>query len=103
MGFLQEIMKNQVLVSSVTGWVVAQFLKTLVDVALNKSFTPERLVGSGRNAEFPFRHGLCTGSFFQDFVMDCLPLSLQSVLFWQPLSCMMPLVYARRQASSQNF
>ena len=47
MGFLQEIMKNQVLVSSVTGWVVAQFLKTLVDVALNKSFTPERLVGSG--------------------------------------------------------
>lgn len=47
MGFLQEIMKNQVLVSSVIGWVVAQLLKTIIDFALNKSFTPERLVGSG--------------------------------------------------------
>ena len=41
-------MKNQVLVSSVTGWVVAQFLKTIIDCMLNKSFSPERLVGSGR-------------------------------------------------------
>ena len=40
-------MKNQVLVSSVTGWVVAQFLKTIIDCMLNKSFSPERLVGSG--------------------------------------------------------
>ena len=39
-------MKNQVLVSSVTGWVVAQFLKTIIDCMLNKSFSPERLVGS---------------------------------------------------------
>ena len=40
-------MKNQVLVSSVTGWVVAQLLKTIIDCMLNKSFSPERLVGSG--------------------------------------------------------
>ena len=40
-------MNNQVLVSSVTGWVVAQFLKTIIDCMLNKSFSPERLVGSG--------------------------------------------------------
>ena len=40
-------MKNQVLVSSVTGWVVAQFLKTIIDCMLNKSFSPERLVRSG--------------------------------------------------------
>ena len=38
---------NQVLVSAVMGWVVAQFLKTLIDFALNKSFNAERLVGSG--------------------------------------------------------
>ena len=29
------------------GWVVAQFLKTIIDCMLNKSFSPERLVGSG--------------------------------------------------------
>ena len=43
----EQLMKNQVLVSSVTGWVVAQFLKTIIDCMLNKSFSPERLVGSG--------------------------------------------------------
>ena len=26
----EQLMKNQVLVSSVTGWVVAQFLKTII-------------------------------------------------------------------------
>lgn len=40
-------MKNQVLVSAVTGWVVAQLLKTIIDFMLNKSFSAERLVGSG--------------------------------------------------------
>jgi len=38
---------NQILVSAVMGWVVAQFLKTLIDFLLNKSFNAERLVGSG--------------------------------------------------------
>ena len=38
---------NQPLMSAVTGWVVAQFLKTLIDFALNKNFNAERLVGSG--------------------------------------------------------
>lgn len=47
MGFWQDISTNQVLVSSCLGWVVAQVLKTIIDVSLNKSFTPERLVGSG--------------------------------------------------------
>lgn len=42
-----EITGNQVLVSAVIGWCVAQLLKTLIDFGLNKSFTPERLVGSG--------------------------------------------------------
>lgn len=38
---------NQVLISAVTGWVVAQVLKTLIDFALNRSFNMERMVGSG--------------------------------------------------------
>lgn len=43
----QELLSNQVLISSVIGWTVAQLLKTVIDFSLNKSFSPERLVGSG--------------------------------------------------------
>lgn len=47
MTFFQELTGNQVLMSAVVGWTVAQVLKTIIDVALNHSFNPERLVGSG--------------------------------------------------------
>lgn len=47
MRFWEELLGNQVLVSAVAGWLVAQVLKTIIDVSLNKSFNPERLVGSG--------------------------------------------------------
>ena len=43
----REILGNQLMTSAVTGWVVAQALKTLIDCALNRSFNAERLVGSG--------------------------------------------------------
>ena len=43
MTFWDELLANQVLMSAVTGWVVAQVLKTIIDLALNKSFNPERL------------------------------------------------------------
>ena len=43
----QELLSNQLLVSAVTGWLVAQVLKTIIDFSLNKSFSAERLVGSG--------------------------------------------------------
>lgn len=42
-----QMLGNQLLISAVTGWVVAQFLKTLIDFALNKNFNAERLFGSG--------------------------------------------------------
>lgn len=43
----EDLIGNQVLATAVTGWLVAQVLKTLLDLALNKNFNPERLVGSG--------------------------------------------------------
>ena len=43
MTIYREITGNQVLMSGVIGWVVAQVLKTIIDIALNKSFNPERL------------------------------------------------------------
>ena len=42
-----EILSNQVLVSAVAGWIVAQVLKTMLDFALNRTITWERMVGSG--------------------------------------------------------
>ena len=47
MNMWDELLGNQLLVSAVLGWVVAQGLKTLIDFALNKSFNKEGLVGSG--------------------------------------------------------
>lgn len=47
MSVLDEILSNQVLVSAALGWLVAQLLKTLIDIWYNKSFSPDRLWGSG--------------------------------------------------------
>ena len=47
MTFWEEIGSNEVLVSAIAGWTVAQVLKTIIDIAMNKSFSPERLVGAG--------------------------------------------------------
>ena len=47
MTFFQELTSNQTLMTGVTGWVVAQVLKTILDIGLNHSFNPERLFGSG--------------------------------------------------------
>ena len=43
----EEMLGNQVLVCAVSGWIVAQVLKTILDCNLNRSFNPERLFGSG--------------------------------------------------------
>ena len=47
MTFFQELTSNQTLMTGVTGWGVAQVRKTILDIGLNHSFNPERLVGSG--------------------------------------------------------
>ena len=67
MNVWNDLLGNQLLVSAVVGWVVAQFLKTLIDFALNKNFNAERLVGSGG---MPSSHsatvcGLTTAAFLE--------------------------------------
>lgn len=47
MEFWEKLFNNEVLVCAVVGWTVAQVLKTAIDFALNRSFSAERLVGSG--------------------------------------------------------
>ncbi|MCI8295228.1 MAG: divergent PAP2 family protein [Lachnospiraceae bacterium] len=47
MDMWQKLLANQVLMSAVAGWTLAQVLKTAIDWILNKNFNMERLVGSG--------------------------------------------------------
>ena len=47
MNIWNALLSNQVLVSAVVGWTVAQVLKTMIDFALNRSINWERMVGSG--------------------------------------------------------
>lgn len=47
MSFWEELIANEILISSVVGWTVAQAAKTLIDFRMNHHFSPERLVGSG--------------------------------------------------------
>ena len=47
MSFFQELISNKIFIAAVTGWFVAQILKTLIHVILTKVFVAERMVGSG--------------------------------------------------------
>lgn len=47
MNFFTELIHNTVFMAAVTGWFVAQLLKTVIDTCINKSFSAERLTGSG--------------------------------------------------------
>lgn len=81
MTFWMELLNNQVLMSAVVGWVVAQALKTIIDCGLNKSFSPERLYGSGGMPSShsstvcalataaAYRYGLGSGAFAICFVL----------------------------------
>lgn len=42
-----DLIHNTMLISAVTGWCVAQILKTLIHLWFTRSFVVERLVGSG--------------------------------------------------------
>ncbi|MBE5839836.1 hypothetical protein SAMN02910275_00433 [Butyrivibrio sp. INlla18] len=47
MDFISDIFSNRILMSAFWGWLVAQFLKTIIYVIVNKNFNPERLMGDG--------------------------------------------------------
>lgn len=47
MNFFTELFSNKIFVCALTGWLVAQILKTLIHMLFTKKFVAERLVGSG--------------------------------------------------------
>ena len=47
MDFLQDVFQNKIFVSAALGWLVAQVLKTIIYLIINKRFVAERMVGGG--------------------------------------------------------
>ena len=47
MDFFAELFSNHILIVSVTGWAVAQVLKTIINFGFTQKLDAERLVGSG--------------------------------------------------------
>ena len=47
MDFLGDLVNNRIFMASVSGWLVAQILKTIIHMWFNHKFVAERLVGSG--------------------------------------------------------
>ena len=47
MTFLTDLTHNIIFMSAITGWFVAQVLKTIIHIIVNKQFVAERLVGGG--------------------------------------------------------
>ena len=67
MNFFTELAQNKILISSATGWVIAQVLKTIIHTLFTKNFDAERLVGGGG---MPSSHSatvcaLCTATAMQ--------------------------------------
>ena len=47
MSFFTDLIGNEILIAPFFAWMIAQVLKTIIYVLVNKSFDPERIVGDG--------------------------------------------------------
>ena len=47
MEYVEALLSNRMLIAAVIGWASAQIIKTVINCIINKSFSFERLVGSG--------------------------------------------------------
>lgn len=47
MSFLNDLLHNQIFLAAVLGWLVAQVLKTIIHMIVNRQFVAERMVGGG--------------------------------------------------------
>lgn len=45
--FFLDLLHNEVLMSAVFSWMLAQIVKTIIYLRVTKKFVPERLIGSG--------------------------------------------------------
>ena len=96
MTFFQELTSNQTLMTGVTGWVVAQVLKTILDIGLNHSFNPAVCRVPTHPLYVRWQRRRRCGTEWE-------ALNFPSALFWRWLLCMTRSVSGRRQESRQEF
>lgn len=77
MEILQDLINNRILVCAVIGWCVAQVLKTIIYMILNKEFVAERMVGSGG---MPSSHSSTVCALATSCFIECGPASTQFAL-----------------------
>ena len=68
MNYLNDLLSNTVLISAVSGWFVAQVLKTLIHLFLTRKFVAERLVGSGG---MPSSHSATVCALVTSIAIEC--------------------------------
>ena len=61
--FFRAILNNKILVCGVSGWAVAQVLKTIIYALVNRELRWERMVGDGG---MPLGDGQCHGDGVRD-------------------------------------
>ena len=81
MQYLIDLIHNRMLLAAVLGWAIAQIVKTLIDMALNKKINFERLVGSGG---MPSCHSatvcaLCVAAGY-DYGLDSAAFAVSAIL-----------------------
>ena len=86
MSFFSGLFANHIFVTAATGWLIAQILKTLIHLYLNRKFVAERLVGSGGMPSshsalvcamvtvIGFREGFSTSIFALAFCFACVTM-----------------------------
>lgn len=68
MNYLNDLLSNTVLISAVSGWFVAQVLKTLIHLFMTRKFVAERLVGSGG---MPSSHSATVCALATSIAIEC--------------------------------
>lgn len=68
MNFFNDLLSNTVLISAVSGWLVAQVLKTLIHLFMTRKFVAERLVGSGG---MPSSHSATVCALATSIAIEC--------------------------------
>ncbi len=73
--FVEELISNRILITGITGWAVAQVLKTIIHALINKKLDLRRLTGDGG---MPSSHSATVTSVA---VMTGLTTGFDSVFF----------------------
>ena len=99
MTFLADLISNKTLMAACIAWLLAQLIKTVIDLVLYGSFNPERMVGSGG---MPSSHSSAVCALATTSVLQYGVASFQfSVTFILAMVVMYDAAGVRRETGKQ--